>query len=307
MRTLLTIALVAVTGVLPALAADRIAPSKPGNFRVTAKTPYSVSLAWNSSSDNSGYFYYVIRSSAHPSEAYILSKSDKSFTFSRFIFPLNSYTFTIQAKDAAGNTSAAATVTTKTPADSNPVPAAPVLSSGEVTPTSVSLAWVPGQGDGAGLTYELYINSSLFWNLGTSRSITVNALLPSTTYSFNVRARDAANRTSPLSNTLTVTTPPVSTDQTPPSAPSNLAIVANPNDCEEVQLTWTQSTDNESTPAQIRYDVFVNGDYFESQFGTGGPAVVYGIGGFNNVFEVIAVDANGNESEPGRLEAMLCQ
>ena len=28
---------------------------------------------------------------------------------------------------------------------------------------------------------------------------------------------------------------------------------------------------------------------------------------FNNIFEVIAVDANGNESEPGRLEAMLCQ
>lgn len=302
----ITFLLLILTAVLSASAADRTPPTKPTNFRVLSKTAYAVTLGWNSSSDNSGSFSYIISSSAHSSEQYLLSKTTRSFTFTRFLAPLGTYTFSIKAKDAAGNTSGTASLTTQLPTDPNAIPAAPLLSATEVAPAAVTLVWVPGEGDGQGLQYDFFINGSLFWNMGTSRGVTVNQLFPNTTYTFNVRARNTANRVSLLSNPVTVTTPPVSTDEEPPSAPSNLVITANQSDCEEVILTWTQSTDNESEPSELRYDVFVNGDYFESQFGTGGPAIVYGVGGFSNAFEVIAVDANGNESAPGRLEALLC-
>ena len=53
--------LVSIFGTSPALAAgDRTAPTKPTNLRVTSTTPYNVSLAWNSSTDNSGSFSYKV-------------------------------------------------------------------------------------------------------------------------------------------------------------------------------------------------------------------------------------------------------
>lgn len=39
---------------------DRTPPTQPRDLRVTAITPYSVSLAWTLSTDNSGRFSYVI-------------------------------------------------------------------------------------------------------------------------------------------------------------------------------------------------------------------------------------------------------
>src|SRR5688572_11204298 len=50
---------------LPAYAwRDTTKPTAPGNFRVTAVTPFSVSLAWSPSKDNSGKFSYRLWSSA---------------------------------------------------------------------------------------------------------------------------------------------------------------------------------------------------------------------------------------------------
>jgi hypothetical protein len=41
-------------------AGDRTAPTTPTNLRVTALTAYTVSLAWNASSDKSGIASYTI-------------------------------------------------------------------------------------------------------------------------------------------------------------------------------------------------------------------------------------------------------
>jgi len=59
--TLLTILLVMAFGVSPAAAArDRTPPTTPTNLQVTGMTPYSVALAWNPSTDNSGSVTYTI-------------------------------------------------------------------------------------------------------------------------------------------------------------------------------------------------------------------------------------------------------
>jgi hypothetical protein len=57
----LAVALTLILGVAPAMAArDRTPPTTPRNLRVTGMTAYSVSLAWDPSTDNSGSFRYKI-------------------------------------------------------------------------------------------------------------------------------------------------------------------------------------------------------------------------------------------------------
>lgn len=94
--------------------ADQTAPTAPGNFRATGATTTSISLAWNASTDNIGVLNYKIKRGATlvatitPPAA--LTFTDTSLTAS------TSYTYTIQAFDAAGNASSTTTLTTSTPA-----------------------------------------------------------------------------------------------------------------------------------------------------------------------------------------------
>ncbi|MFD7693922.1 carbohydrate binding domain-containing protein [Streptomyces sp. NPDC059805] len=81
---------------------DGQAPSAPGNLRSTGKSSTSVSLAWNASTDNVGVTGYdVFRGSAQ-----VLSVSGTSATVGG-LSPSTAYTFTVKARDAAGNVSVA--------------------------------------------------------------------------------------------------------------------------------------------------------------------------------------------------------
>ncbi|MDQ0906294.1 hypothetical protein QFZ22_002279 [Streptomyces canus] len=81
---------------------DTQAPSAPGSLRSTAKTSSSASLAWNASSDNVGVTAYDVYSGSNQ----VLSVSGTSATVSG-LAASTSYTFTVKARDAAGNVSAA--------------------------------------------------------------------------------------------------------------------------------------------------------------------------------------------------------
>ncbi|MET9971228.1 carbohydrate binding domain-containing protein [Streptomyces sp. NPDC006356] len=81
---------------------DSQAPSAPGSLRSTGKTSSSVSLTWNASTDNVGVTAYdVYRGSSQ-----VLSVSGTSATVSG-LSPSTGYSFTVKARDAAGNVSAA--------------------------------------------------------------------------------------------------------------------------------------------------------------------------------------------------------
>ncbi|MFB4293897.1 carbohydrate-binding protein [Nonomuraea sp. ATR24] len=91
---------------------DTQAPSVPANLRSTGTTTTSVSLAWNASTDNvavSGYDVY--RGSTLVSTATGTSFTDTGRT------PNTSYTYTVRARDAAGNVSAASNAVTVTTPD----------------------------------------------------------------------------------------------------------------------------------------------------------------------------------------------
>ena len=84
-------------------------------------------------------------------------------------------------------------------------PTAPTLSASGTTSTTTNLSW-SGATDAVGVTgYDVYQGTSLVGSTG-STTYTVTSLTPSTTYSFTVKAKDAAGNVSTASNTATVTT-----------------------------------------------------------------------------------------------------
>ncbi|MBA3470514.1 MAG: cellulose binding domain-containing protein [Herpetosiphonaceae bacterium] len=95
------------------------------------------------------------------------------------------------------------------PTDTTPPSTPGGLSSPSKTSSSVSLSWAAAT-DNLGVTgYEVFQNggSTPVATVGGA-SATVSGLNPSTSYSFTVRARDAAGNRSPLSAPLSVTTNP---------------------------------------------------------------------------------------------------
>ncbi|MCA6066339.1 M12 family metallo-peptidase [Chryseobacterium sp. RG1] len=84
-------------------------------------------------------------------------------------------------------------------------PTAPTLAASGTTSTSTNLSW-SGATDNVAVTgYDVYQGASLIGSTA-STSYTVTSLTPSTTYSFTVKAKDAAGNASPSSNTVSVTT-----------------------------------------------------------------------------------------------------
>ncbi|HET7539704.1 MAG TPA: fibronectin type III domain-containing protein, partial [Polyangiaceae bacterium] len=74
----------------------------------------------------------------------------------------------------------------------------------------------------------------------TTTSLNVTGLSIGTSYSYRVRATDAAGNLGPYSNTASATT--LAPDTQPPSAPANL--VANASSASQVDLSWSAASDN---------------------------------------------------------------
>lgn len=280
--------------VASAASKDRTKPTTPGNFHVTARTAYTVSLAWSPSSDNSGSFNYYL-SGAYGVTPVVLPKTATSYTFTA-LHPGNDYWFFIYARDAAGNPSGQSQVSTRTLLDTTPPSTAPVVTVTEVGATYANLTWTPAQDDGPYQFYEIWVNGSIYSMPGRNvTSTTLRLLQPATTYTVSVRAFDYGGNRSPFSSPVTITTPPANpNDTTPPTTPTNLS---EQHYDTEIHLTWTQSTDDFDAQANIRYDVYVNGVLQDILFGSGGVSIVYGEFG-TNLIEVIASDTPGNESAP---------
>ncbi|MFE9492688.1 carbohydrate binding domain-containing protein [Streptomyces collinus] len=88
---------------------DTQAPTAPGGLTSTGKTSSSVSLQWNASSDNVGVTAYDVYSGSNQ----VLTVAGTSATVSG-LSPSTSYTFSVKARDVAGNTSAASNSVTVT-------------------------------------------------------------------------------------------------------------------------------------------------------------------------------------------------
>ena len=91
-------------------APDTAKPTAPGNPRANGTSQTSVTLAWDAATDNVGVTGYEVRDGATA----VATVTGTSATVAN-LTPDTEYTFTVVAKDAAGNTSdASAPVTART-------------------------------------------------------------------------------------------------------------------------------------------------------------------------------------------------
>jgi Fibronectin type III domain. len=271
-------------------------PPTPANFRVTATTAYTVTVAWDPAPRNSGDFNYYL-SGAYGVTSAVLPKTATSHTFTR-LHSGNQYWLFIYAKDAGGQVSGQVSTTTRTLLDTTPPSTGPVITVTEIGSNYVTVSLTPAQDDCPFLVYQVSVNGNPCTALSPDLSATIRFLRPDTTYTLTARGRDEGNFWSPFSVPVTVTTlPPNPNDHTPPTTPANLSAYSFGDGSTEMQIQWAQSTDDFDAQANIRYDVYVNGALEDVRFGSGGPITAYGVFG-ENAIEVIASDTAGNASPP---------
>lgn len=185
--------------------ADTAPPTPPSNLRSTSVSHNSVSIAWDASADNKAVSgYSVIRDGITIAQTTQINFTDTT------VSPKSTYNYYIIAYDAAGNSSNPSnTITVNTPdiPDTTPPSVPTNLTAQAVSDTQINLSWNAST-DNIGVTgYDVYRNNSLITTV-LSTSFGDTSLIPSTTYSYHVIAKDAANNSSSPSNTATATTQP---------------------------------------------------------------------------------------------------
>ena len=271
---------------------DKKAPSRPTDLRVTAVGPYSLSLAWTPSTDNVGVVRYVVCCSSGGRSQDIPAPASAG-VFTAGVEPNRSQTVRIYAVDAANNWSQPSNfVTATTTADTIP-PTTPVVSVTGVGPTHVALMWAASD-NGPNIWYHVTVNGAQVLTLSRNTSQIFPLLTPETSYTFTVQARDFANNLSPVSEPVSATTPaPNPDDVTPPTTP--VLGTGYVSGC-EVQLTWTESTDDFDPQFAIEYEIYLNGVHVDSSALRFTNRVVYANQNGVNTFAVAAVDSAGNRS-----------
>jgi Fibronectin type III domain len=279
--------LIALTVVITSAAT---AASNPANLRVTAKTQTTVSLAW----DRFGSSDYVLHFWKEGNWVKVtLPRTQRSYTWTGLL-PNVEYFFWIKSGTSAGNS-----VMVKTDPDLTPPSAPGNPTIGTVTASQISLAWDASTDDTGIREYRVSVSpqqGNLVWTGPTSATLV--GLAPSTEYTFTVTAQDFGYNFSPASDAVSATTE-ASTDTTPPTAPIGLR-VSDEDGCGEVELRWTQSTDDQDPQSAIRYRIFINGEPDPVGFDAIGTGrwITYGVVDGENTFVLRAVDSAGNVSAP---------
>ncbi|NBI28532.1 fibronectin type III domain-containing protein [Chengkuizengella marina] len=189
---------------------DTIAPTTPSNLTSANVTGTTVELGWTASTDNVGVVGYDV----YQDGVFVDHTTTTSYQVTG-LTPETVYTFTVIAKDGAGNESVASNETTVTtgsiPVD-NEAPTSPSnLISTAKSESTVDLGWTASTDNVGVVGYDVY-QDGVFVDHTTTTSYQVSGLTANTTYSFEVIAKDAAGNSSTASNSLSVTT-----DAAPPS------------------------------------------------------------------------------------------
>jgi chitodextrinase len=155
---------------------------------------------------------------------------------------------------------------------------------------AISLAWTASTDDKGVAKYDVYRNGgATAVGSPTAPSFVNTGLNAQTSYTYNVRACDAAGNCSALSSAASATTPVFVPDTTAPSVPANLRTTAvNPT---SATLAWNASTDVGGVVT--RYDVYKDGVLAGSPSGLTFTATGLGSGSTYS-FRVRACDDSNN-------------
>lgn len=261
---------------------DTTAPAAPSNLGATPNAT-SIMLNWTASTDNYGVTGYIVKRNG----VTIGTPSTSSFTDTG-LTPGTTYAYSIQAYDAAANTSTAVTGSFATLADTTaPSTVSSLNVSGRTTHT-ITLSWAAAT-DNVGVTgYAIYRNGTQVATTA-STSWTDSGRALATTYSYGVEAYDAAVNHSSRSNidaaTLADTTAPTVTIAAPVSGTfsRSVAVTVNASDDEGVSnVKVYRDTTLVATLTTKPYATTVN---------------IIGLTDGAHTIKAVAADASGNTAQ----------
>ncbi len=192
---------------------DTTAPSAPSGLAANAVSTSEIDLTWIGSTDNVGVVAYdVYRGGVKVGSSIGTSYSDTGLLSS------TEYTYSVKARDAAGNLSAAsgtASATTLVSTDSQ-APTIPTdLTATAAGSTQIDLTWTASTDNVGVIGYKIYraVGSSTTFSFlaqVTGSNASDTGLTPNTTYTYKVSAIDARPNESSMSTPASATTSPSS-------------------------------------------------------------------------------------------------
>ncbi|WP_165930272.1 fibronectin type III domain-containing protein [Flavobacterium sp. GT3P67] len=220
---------------------DVTAPTSPTSLAASGTTQSSTNLSWVASTDDVGVTGYDV----YQGITLLTTVSTTSYEVTG-LSTAAAYTFTVKAKDAAGNVSATSNVVDVTTPDTTAPTVTTDLTASGTTSTTTNLSWTASTDNVTVTGYDVYQGVTLLATVSTT-SYVVTGLNTAATYTFTVKAKDAAGNVSAASNIVNVTTP----DTTAPTVPTSLTVSGTTSTT--TNLSWTASTDN---VAVTGYDVY---------------------------------------------------
>jgi chitodextrinase len=199
---------------------DTTAPSTPAGLSASAVSASQISLSWTASTDNVAVTGYRV----YRGGALLTTLGAVTTLQNTGLNASTTYSYTVQALDAAGNASgqsAAASATTPAAPDTT-APSTPTgLVGTAVSSTQINLTWNASTDNVGVAGYTVYLNDVALTTT-TATSFQHTGLTAGTAYNYRVSAFDAARNNSAWSLTAVSATTPMPASSL--SAPTNLRI-----------------------------------------------------------------------------------
>ncbi len=218
-------------------------PAAPTSLTATASACDQIDLTWTDNSDDEDGFK-IERSENGVDFNQIDTVGENVTTYSDTgLAEATQYWYRVRAYNAGGDSAYSDIDDATTPPCPAPPNAPSNLTANAVACDQIDLAWIDNSNDEDGFSIERSIDNVNFAEIGTVApnvtSYSDTTVEGNTTYYYRVRAWNE-NGYSDYSDTASDTTPecPV-----PPDAPSDLA--ANAVACDQIDLTWTDNSNNE--------------------------------------------------------------
>src|SRR5882757_4916987 len=263
------------------IVADTTPPTTPTGLTAAVAGTTGANLSWSASTDNVGVTGYIVRRNG------VQVATPVTTGFADTGLSVGTYSYTVAARDAAGNVSANSASASVALADTTPPTTPTGLTAAVAGSTGATLSWSAST-DNVGVTGYIVRRNGVQVATPATTSYADTGLSAATTYSYTVAARDAAGNLSPDSTSVSVTTGIVA-DTTPPTTPTGLtAAVAGTTGA---NLSWSASTDNVGVTGYI---VRRNGVQVATPVTSGFADTGLSVGTYS--YTVAASDAAGNVS-----------